>query len=55
MLQNKEDRLKMEKLMSRSTNETTQTTTDTKLTTIFEILAKTLMHTIYNLQHEQPV
>ena len=55
MLQNKEDTLKMENLMSRCINETTQTTTDTTLTTIFGILAKTLMHTIYNLQHEQPV
>ena len=41
--------------MSQCTNETTQTTMDTTLTTTFGILAKTLMHTIYNLQREQPV
>ena len=45
----------MENLMSRCTNKTTQTTMDTTLTTTFGILAKTLMHTIYNLQLEQPV
>ena len=45
----------MKNLMSRCTNETTQTTMDTTLTTTFGILAKTLMHTIYNLQREQPV
>ena len=45
----------MENLMSQCTNETTQTTMDTTLTTTFGILAKTLMHTIYNLQREQPV
>ena len=45
----------MENLMSRCTNKTTQVTMDTTLTTTFEILAKTLMHTIYNLQREQPV
>ena len=28
---------------------------DTTLTTTFGILAKTLMHSIYNLQREQPV
>ena len=28
---------------------------DTTLTTTFEILAKTLMYKIYNLQREQPV
>ena len=27
---------------------------DTTLTTTFGILTKRLMHTIYNLQHEQP-
>ena len=48
-------RLKIENLMSRYTNETTQKTMDTTLTTTFGILAKTLMHTIYNLQREQPV
>ena len=48
-------RLKVENLMSRFTNKTTQTTMDTTLTTAFGILDKTLMHTIYNLQHEQPV
>ena len=47
-------RLKMENLMSRCTNKTTQTTMDTTLTTTFGILAKTLMHTICHLQHEQP-
>ena len=41
--------------MSRCTNETTQTTMDTTLTTTFGNLAKTLMHTVYNLQREQPV
>ena len=45
----------MENLMSRCTNKTTETTMDTTLTTTFGILAKTLMHTIYNLQREQPV
>ena len=45
----------MENLMSRYTNETTQKTMDTTLTTTFGILAKTLMHAIYNLQREQPV
>ena len=45
----------MENLMPRCTNKTTQTTMDTTLTTTFGILAKTLMHTIYNLQREQPV
>ena len=45
----------MENLMSRCTNKTTQTTIDTTLTTTFAILAKTLMHRIYNLQREQPV
>ena len=45
----------MKNLMSRCTNETTQTTMDKTLTTTFGILAKTLMHTIYNLQREQPV
>ena len=40
--------------MSRCTNKTTQTTMDTTLTTTFGILAKTLMHRIYNLQFEQP-
>ena len=45
-------RLKMENLMSRWTNETTQTTMGTTLTTTFWILAKTFMHTIYNLQRE---
>ena len=44
----------MENLMSWCTNETTQTTMDTTLTTTFGILAKT-MHTIYNLQREQRV
>ena len=44
----------MENLMSWCTNETTQTTMDTTLTTTFRILAKT-MHTIYNLQREQRV
>ena len=44
----------MEHLMSWCTNETTQTTMDTTLTTTFGILAKT-MHTIYNLQREQRV
>ena len=39
-------RLKMENLMSRCANNTTQTTMDTTLTTTFGILAKTLMHTI---------
>ena len=45
----------MENLMSRCTNETTQTTMNTALTTTFRILSKTLMHTIYNLQREQPI
>ena len=45
----------MENLMPRCTNKTTQTTMDTTLTTIFGILAKTLMRAIYNLQREQPV
>ena len=44
----------MENLMSWCTNETTQTTMDTTLTTTFGILAKT-MHTICNLQREQRV
>ena len=44
----------MENLMSRCTNKTTQTTMDTTLTTTFGILAKRLMHTNYNRQHEQP-
>ena len=44
----------MENLMLWCTNETTQTTMDTTLTTTFGILAKT-MHTIYNLQREQRV
>ena len=48
-------RLKMEDLMSRCTNETTQATMGTTLTTTFGILNKTFMHTIYNLQREQPV
>ena len=48
-------RLKVENLMSRFTNKTTQTTMDTTLTTAFGILDITLMHTIYNLQREQPV
>ena len=48
-------RLKLENLMSRCTAETTQTTMDTTLTTTFGILSKTLMRTIYNLQHQQPV
>ena len=48
-------RLKFENLMSRCTAETTQTTMDTTLTTTFGILSKTLMRSIYNLQHEQPV
>ena len=41
--------------MSRCTAETTQKTMDTTLTTTFGILSKTLMRSIYNLQHEQPV
>ena len=41
--------------MSRCANKTIQTTMDTTLTTTFGILAKTLMHTIYNLQREQPL
>ena len=45
-------RLKMKNLMSRCTNETTQTTMDTTLTTTFWILAKTLMHTIYNVNNQ---
>ena len=45
----------MKNLMPRCTNKTTQTTTDTTLTSTFGILAKTLMHTIYSLQREQPV
>ena len=45
----------MENLLSRCANETSQTTMDTTLTTTFEILAKTLMYKIYNLQREQPV
>ena len=45
----------MENLMSRCTNETTQTTMDATLTTTFGNLAKTLMHTVYNLQREEPV
>ena len=48
-------RLKLENLMSRCTAETTQTTMGTTLTTTFGILSKTLMRTIYNLQHQQPV
>ena len=48
-------RLKIKPLISRCSNETTQTTIDTTLTTTFWILAKTLMHTIYNLQCQQPV
>ena len=44
----------MQNLMSRRINKTTQTTMDTTLTTTFGILAKRLMHTIHNLQHEQP-
>ena len=45
----------MKNLMSRCTNKITETTMGTTLTTTFEILAKTLIHTIYNLQVEQPV
>ena len=41
----------MENLMLWCTNETTQTTMDTTLTTTFGILAKT-MHTIYNVNNE---
>ena len=41
--------------MSQCTKKTTQTTMDTTPTATFAILAKTLMHTIYNLQGEQPV
>ena len=48
-------RLKLENLMSRCTAETTQTTMHTTMTTTFGILSKTLMRTIYNLQHQQPV
>ena len=45
----------MENLVSRCTNKTIQTIMDTTLTATFGILAKALMHTIYNLQREQPV
>ena len=45
----------MENLILQSTNEATQTTTYTTLKISFSVLAKKLMHTIYNLQREQPV
>ena len=48
-------KLKMGILRSQCTNETTQTTVDTTLTTNFWILAKIFMHTIWKLQREQPV
>ena len=48
-------RLKMKILMLQCTNETTQTTMDTTLTTTFWILTITFIHTICRQQREQPV
>ena len=43
----------MENLMSWCTNETIETTMQTTLTTVFGILARTLIHATYNLRRKQ--